>query len=141
MDFEKIIKYVLLLSCMFYFFPSFSNGIFTFILKMMLYMFSMYICYIVINDSVNFIFKHWGKLHLLWIDEREHARRNTLAELSRMDLFGASFRLIHYINFNKKKMLQGMWYDYLENIAVVTTFILFFLIIIGFVLFRSNFIS
>ena len=141
MKIKKIIKFVLLATCIVYFFPKFNNGIFTFVLKLFLYIFLMYICYVIINDAVNLIYKHWGKANLLWIDEREHARGNTLANITKMNFLGALFRFIHYVSFNKKRMLQEMWYGYLENIAVVLTFILVILIIVVFIFYRLNFMS
>lgn len=135
MDFKKTIKFVLLLLAMYLLFPEFSGGIILSVIKFLFYMLLIYIAYVVINDGVNYIFKNWHKAHLLWIDEREHAKGHTLANLSRLDFLGATFRFIHYVKYNWRKILQSMWYEYLQNMIPILSFILIVIIVVVFLWF------
>ena len=115
-------------------FPSFTGGIFLYIVKFLFYLLLVYISYIAINDIVNYISKNWRKAYLLWIDEREHAKGHTLSNLSRLDLLGATFRLFHYVRYNKRKIMQRIWLEYLENMIPILAFIFIAIIVIGFLL-------
>lgn len=137
----KTIKFILLIICLVYFFPEFNNGIFLFVLKLLFYVFLMYISCVIINSLINELNKFLIKTKILWVDEREHAKANTLANLNRLNCIGVLFRLIHYYSFNKKRIIKKMWYNYLENITIILICILFFLIIFGFIIYRINFVN
>lgn len=141
MDVKKTIKTLLLLICVYFFFPSFTGGIFIFGLKFFLYCFLLFICSAVIHDSVNYIVRNWHKIHLLWIDEREHIVGNGISNLRRLNFLGATFRLIHYINFNKKRLIKELWFICLENLPIALTLLGFFVIFIGFIIYGVFFIS
>ena len=117
-----------------YFFPSWGGSIIAYILKFLFYIFLMYIAYALIDESINFITRNWDRAKLSYIDEREHVKGNTLANLSRIDLLGATFRLFHYIKYNKRRALQEIWFNYLSNVAIYLTSIgIIFIIILFFV--------
>jgi hypothetical protein len=141
MNWIKTIKMLLMGFVFFYFFPNWTNNLITYILKFLFYLLLMYIAYSFINDAINYVVRNWKQAHLRYIDEREHVKGNTLANLTRMDLIGATFRLWHYVRFNKKRILQQMWYAYLENMAITITFIVMVLIVLGFIFYSINFIN
>ena len=133
MKFIKLLRNVLLLFCMWYFWPSYNGGVFRFLIKIFAYLLLIYLCNAIINDTFNWIEKNWKGVYLKWIDEREHIKGNTLAKVTRMDFIGALFRIIHFVKHNRKSIAQAMWYNFKDNLAIYLTFILGSLIIIGFI--------
>lgn len=140
MKYAPTIKLVLFLGTAYYLFPSFGNGIGNFILGFIYYLLLLFISHAVINDGINYIAKNWGKMYLRWIDEREHIKGNTLANLTRLDFVGMIFRTIHYARFNKKRFMQEVWYNFRENMSIYLTFILFFFVVIGFIVYGVFFL-
>lgn len=124
MNYIKIIKNILTLFCVWYFWPSYNGSILKYILKFLGYLLLIYLFNALINDIVNWLEKNRKKVYLLWIDEREHIKGNTLSKITRMDFIGAVFRLIHYVKFNRRRIMQNMWYGFLENKAIYLTFII-----------------
>ena len=141
MNLIKIIKFLLMGTATIYFFPSFNNGLINFILKFLFYLLLMYIVHIIINDGINFIIRNWSQAHLRYIDEREHIKGNSLNNIFRMDFIGAMFRVFHYMRFNRKKIFQEFIYLMLENLAVVITTVLIFIIILGFIFYSLYFLG
>lgn len=139
MKLSKITKTGLFLFAMYWLFPTFDNGLIVGIIQVLFYLLLLYISYVAINTSVNYIIRNWSKAHLRYIDEREHIKGNTLANLTRLDFLGATFRLFHYVRYNKKRILTSMWYSYLENMAIVLTFVIGVIIIVGFIFFSLKF--
>ena len=99
----------------------------------------LYAAHITINDGINYINKNWRKVYLRYIDEREHVKGNTLAKVTRLGFIGATLRIWHHTIFNRKKYLQELWYNYLENVAIWVTAIIIILIMILFILFGIYF--
>ena len=139
MNYIKTIKFVLFLGSAYFLFPKLNNGLFTAILKLIFYMLLLFLSHAVINDLINYISLNWHKLYLRWIDEREHIKGNTLANITRLDWVGIIFRTIHYARTNKKRFMIEMWYNFLENIAIYLTIIFVLLFIIGVIIFKIYF--
>lgn len=137
----KIIKFVLFGIAVYFLFPSFNNGLIIFVLKFLFYLLILYFIYALVNDIINYIVNNWQQAHLKYIDEREHIKGHTLANLTRLDFLGALFRLFHYIKYNRKKIMYIFWISFLDKIAITLTFILGFIIIVGFIIIRLYIIS
>ena len=139
MKIAKIIKYILFIGLVYILFPKFNNGVITFIMKFIFYMLLLVIGNAIINDSINYITKNWRKTYLRWVDEREHIKGNTLANVTRLDFIGMIFRTIHYFKFNKRRFIQEMYYIIRDNIIVYFTFVFIMFIVIWFIIFNLYF--
>lgn len=130
MRFKFIFKLVIFFVIAYYLFPTFNNGFVVGLLLFMCYVVIVGFVALLIDEVIDYLDNNWRKGYLNYIDEREHVKGNSLANLSRFDILGWGLRLFHKILRDRKRLIWELYYNFLESKAVyITTFICFILLI------------
>lgn len=114
-------------------FPKWTDGLFVYILKIIFYMLLLSFGAIIIDSIVDYIVSNWRITYLSYIDEREHAQGNSIANVTRFNLIALVFRLFHKFSQNKTRFFYELYYIFLEDKWAYIGGIFFLLLLLSFI--------